>query len=142
MIRRNFVILTGRATGKPELKTVGGGSQVCTIRMVSNKRIKDKKTGDYNEKPMYIDAECWGPRAVYASENIDRGTVLSVTGELELDEWGEGENKRQKHKIYVSVDLQVDKFDGKNRGDRASQGTTQNTTQKAASASGGSDLPF
>jgi len=138
MIRRNMVVLTGRATKKPELKTVGGGSQVCTIRMVSNKRIKNKKTDDYDEKPMYIDAECWGPRAVYAAENIDRGTILSVVGELEQDEWGEGENKRQKHKIYVSFDLQIDKYGDKPRGDEE----PQDKTEKAASMSGGSDLPF
>lgn len=140
MIRRNLVILTGRATKKPELKTVGGGSQVCTIRMVSNKRIKDKKTNEYNEKPMFIDAECWGARAVYASENIDRGTLLSVTGELEQDEWGEGENKRQKHKIYVSFDLQIDKY-----GDKNKDGTTSSSKSEAvASSSGdsGSGLPF
>jgi single-stranded DNA-binding protein len=111
--------------------------------MVSNKRLKDKKTGDYHEKPMFIDAECWGARAVYASENIDRGTVVSVVGELEQDEWGEGENKRQKHKIYVSFDLQVDKFDNKNRSDGQKAATDSSQKVEAGTGnSGGSGLPF
>ncbi len=141
MIRRNMVVLTGRATKKPELKNVGAGSQVCTIRMVSNKRIKNKKTNEYDEKPMFIDAECWGPRAVYASENIDKGTIVSVVGELEQDEWGEGENRRQKHKIYVSFDLQVDKYSDKNRGDGAKASSSQ-SNEKVASGSKSSELPF
>jgi single-strand DNA-binding protein len=137
-----MVVLTGRATKKPELKTVGGGgSQVCTIRMVSNKRIKNKKTNEYDEKPMFIDAECWGARAVYASENIDKGTLVSVVGELEQDEWGEGENKRQKHKIYVSFDLQVDRYNDKNKSGGEKQSNSK-SDQKVASGSGGSDLPF
>jgi single-strand DNA-binding protein len=141
MIRRNMVVLTGRATKKPDLKNVGSGSQVCTIRMVSNKRIKNKKTNEYDEKPMFIDAECWGPRAVYASENIDKGTIVSVVGELEQDEWGEGENRRQKHKIYVSFDLQIDKFgDKKNDGGNATSSSQSKET--AATGSGGSGLPF
>lgn len=138
MIRRNMVVLTGRATKKPELKNVGGSSKVCTIRMVSNKRIKNKKTGDYDEKSMFIDAECWGPRAEYAADNIDKGTIVSVVGELEQDEWGEGENRRQKHKIYVSFDLQIDKYNAKDGG----SGSTQTPATAAVSSEGSGDLPF
>ena len=144
MIRRNMVVLTGRATKKPELKAVGnGGSQVCTIRMVSNKRIKNKKTNEYDEKPMFIDAECWGARAVYASENIDRGTIIAVVGELEQDEWGEGENKRQKHKIYVSFDLQIDKYGDKSKSDsNGASSSKSNETVATGADGGGSSLPF
>ncbi len=145
MIRRNMVVLTGRATKKPELKNVGNDSKVCTIRMVSNKRIKNKKTNEYDEKPMFIDAECWGARAVYASENIDRGTIVSVVGELEQDEWGEGENRRQKHKIYVSFDLQIDKYDGKKKGDGSKNASSSKSNEKVeAGVTSGppSDLPF
>lgn len=137
MIRRNLVVLTGRATRKPELKQVGGGnSQVCTIRMVSNKRVK-RKSGEYEEKPMFIDAECWGQRAVYASEHIDKGTIISVVGELEQDEWGEGENRRQKHKIYVSFDLQVDRF-----GSERDSGGSQQKASANTGGGGSNDLPF
>jgi len=144
MIRKNMVILTGRATKRPELKTLQSGAQVCTIRMVSNERIKNKKTGDYDEKSMFIDAECWGPRAVYASENIDKGTIVAVVGKLEQDEWGEGDARRSKHKIYVSFDLQVDKFDNKPReegaGDTSESGDSRETA--AAGAPTKSNLPF
>lgn len=143
MIRRNMVVLTGRATKKPELKETGS-SKVCTIRMVSNKRIK-QRDGEYKEKPMYIDAECWGKRAEYAVNNIDRGTVLAVVGELEQDEWGEGENRKSKHKIYVSFDLQVDRFANKGAdggGQRQTAGAGAGNSGGNSSGGGGSDLPF
>jgi single-stranded DNA-binding protein len=108
--------------------------------MVSNKRIK-QRDGEWVEKPMYIDAECWGSRAEFAAKHVKKGTVLSVTGELEQDEWGEGENKRQKHKVYVSYDLQVDRFADADR-----KANDQNRAPAAAGATsssdGGSDLPF
>jgi len=138
MIRRNMVVLTGRATRKAELKDVGN-SKVCTIRMVSNKRIKGRD-GEWTEKPMYIDAECWGPRAEYAAKYIDKGSVISVTGELEQDEWGEGENKRQKHKIYVSFDLQVDRFADSDR--KGSSGGDGNSSPGDSDSDGDGDLPF
>lgn len=137
MMRTNLVVLTGRATRKPELKSVGN-SQVCTIRMVSNKRIK-QRDGEYKEKPMYIDAECWGPRAEYATKHIDKGSVISVTGELEQDEWTVDGTTRQKHKIYVSVDLQVDRGpQGADSGDH--QDGDDNA--KSQSGGGGDELPF
>ena len=132
MMRRNLVVLTGRATRAPELKETGN-SKVCTIRMVSNKRIK-QRDGEYKEKPMYIDAECWGPRAEYAAKNIEKGTVVSVVGELEQDEWGEGENRRQQHKIYVSFDLQVDR--------PYQEASTGADDANSSEDIGGPDLPF
>ena len=137
MMRRNLVVLTGRATRKPELKSVGN-SQVCTIRMVSNKRIK-QRDGEYKEKPMYIDAECWGPRAEYAAKNIDKGSVLSVVGELEQDEWTSDGVTRQKHKIYVSTDLQVDRAP---QSDGDGGGSSGGDSGGGSQSGGGDDLPF
>lgn len=134
MIRRNLIVLSGRATRDAELKDVGN-SKVCTIRMVSNKRIK-QRDGEWVEKPMYIDAECWGSRAEFAAKHVKKGTVLSVTGELEQDEWGEGENKRQKHKVYVSFDLQVDRFADQDRNE------SRTPARASANSGDGGDLPF
>ena len=140
MIRRNLVVLTGRATKKPELREVGN-SKVCTIRLVSNKRFK-KRDGEYDDKPMYIDCETWGARAEYAASNIEKGTVLSVVGELEQDEWGEGESRRQKHKIYVNFDLQIDRFGNKDGSTGAGGKRAVATTAGSSEGGSGGDLPF
>ena len=142
MIRRNLVILTGRATRDVELKEARE-SKVCTIRLACNERIK-QRSGEYKEKTVYIDAECWGQRAEYAAKNIQKGTVVSVTGKLEQDEWGEGENRRQKHKIYVNVDLQIDRFANKDANTSADSPASSApvATTAAANNDGGGDLPF
>lgn len=129
MIRRNLVVITGRATRDAEIKDVGD-SQVCTIRLACNEKVKGK------EKTVYIDVECWGQRARFAGEYVKKGSIVSVEGKLEQDEWGEGENRRQKHKIYVDRDLQVDNW-------RPSQGgDTSPATAKAGASSDSGDLPF
>ncbi|TFH25842.1 single-stranded DNA-binding protein [Candidatus Bathyarchaeota archaeon] len=137
MIRNNVVMLTGRATKDVELKDVGS-SKVATIRLAINERIK-QRDGEYKEKTVYIDAECWAQRAEYAAENIKKGTIVYVMGKLEQDEWGEGENRRQKHKIYVSHDLQIDRYTPNKEGATATAGAT---TAGGASASSDGDLPF
>jgi single-strand DNA-binding protein len=130
--------MTGRATRDVELKEARD-SKVCTIRLACNERIK-QRDGEYKEKTVYIDAECWGQRAEYAAENIKKGTIVSVTGKLEQDEWGEGENRRQKHKIYVNVDLQIDKFNRDSAGGQTQQ--TASASASSGSSGSGNSLPF
>lgn len=145
----NVTVLFGRATKKPELRQVGN-SQACTIRMVSNKRIKGRD-GEWTEKSTYIDAECWGSRAEYAARAIDKGTMILVVGELEQDEWESNGEKKQKHKIYVSFDLQVLRLPGQGSGDgeereTASAGTNRGKargkSRQADDDDGGDSLPF
>lgn len=136
MINRNLTIMTGRATRDAELKQAQS-SQVCTIRLACNERVK-QKNGEYKEKTVYIDAECWGQRAEFAATHVKKGSIVSVVGKLEQDEWGEGENRRSKHKIYVKWDLQVDNYRPNNQG----AGDSAPATAAAGATNEGADLPF
>lgn len=137
MIRRNRVDLIGRATRDVELKEAGN-SKVCTIRLAVNERISRKDGGKPKEKTVYIDCECWGQKAEFAAAYAKKGSIVSVEGKLEQDEWGEGENRRQKHKIYV-LELQIDNFrrDGDGQPQTANAGATA-----GAAADGDANLPF
>lgn len=139
MIRRNLVILNGRACRDAELKVLAGGnSKVCSVRMACNERIKRRGSDEYEDKPMYIDVEMWGQRAEYAADKIKKGDIFSVVGKLEMDEWGEGDKKRQKHKVYVNLDLQVDKYEGRD----SSSGGGDTAEETPVAVSNESDLPF
>lgn len=133
MSQRNCVFFSGRATKDAELKQAGN-SQVCTIRLANNERIK-QRDGEYREKTTYVDVECWGKRAEFASEYVKKGQMVHVMGKLEQDEWGEGENRRTKHKIYASYDLQVDRA-------RSGQDSDQSSSDGDSGGGGDSDLPF
>lgn len=135
-MRGNFVMLMGRACRTPELKNARN-SKVCTIRLAVNERIK-KRDGEWEDKTMYIDCEAWGQRAEYVAGKVEQGDLVQVVGKLEQDEWDakDGSGKRQKHKVYISYDVQVDKRRG---GDGQSQ---QQDETANAGAGGGSNLPF
>ena len=138
MIRRNLVMLTGRATRTPELKDAKS-SKVCTIRLAVNERIK-RRDGEYEDKTVYIDCEAWGPRAEYIAGKVTKGDIVSVMGKLEQDEWEakDGSGSRSKHKVYISYDVQVDKF-ANGGSSEDSQSESQSTSAGAASSS---NLPF
>ena len=139
MIRRNLVMLTGRATRTPELKEARS-SKVCTIRLAVNERIK-RRDGEYEDKTVYIDCEAWGPRAEYVAGKVSKGDIVSVMGKLEQDEWEakDGSGTRQKHKVYISWDVQVDKYASAGYSGGASSEESQ---AAGASTSGSSNLPF
>lgn len=149
MLNVNNSVLSGRAVADAELKTANS-SQVCTFRIVHNKRVK-KRDGNYEEKPMYIDCEAWGERAEYASKYVKKGLNVMVISELEQDEWKspEGQN-RSKHKLYVTK-LQVERpknAEGQEEGQAerpAPQSNTQRTQKKKSEPveqEAGNDLPF
>lgn len=149
MLNVNNSVLSGRAVADAELKTANA-SQVCTFRIVHNKRVK-KRDGNYEEKPMYIDCEAWGERAEYASKYVKRGLNVMVVSELEMDEWEakDGGGKRQKHKLYVTK-LQVErpKTEGGEEGqaEKPASAPRQTSAKKkpepAQPVDGGDDLPF
>jgi single-strand DNA-binding protein len=103
-LNENLVVMSGRAIADAELRPVGS-SQVCSFRLVTNKRIK-KADGEYVEKSCFIDCEAWGKRADYGAKYIKKGSPVRVMAELEQDEWMTDGKKRQKHKLYVN-DIRV-----------------------------------
>ena len=132
MFSGNGVWFIGRSTRDAETKAVGS-STVTTFRLVSNERIK-RRSGEYEDKPTYIDCEVWNNSATFAYENIKKGTPVHVVGKLETDEWEKDGQRRSKLKIYV-MRLQVDR-------PKQSEQSEAEPVGAAAKSDGDNELPF
>ena len=99
----NRVVLTGNLTRDPELRSTGGGTSVCSLRIAVNTRRKDPGTGEWGEKPNYFDVTVWGAQGENCAQYLSKGRPIAVDGRLEWREWQDKEgNKRQ------SVDIIAD----------------------------------
>ena len=56
----NVVVITGNLTRDPELRSTGGGTSVCELRVAVNSRRKDGQTGEWVDKPNYFDVDRLG----------------------------------------------------------------------------------
>src|SRR5438094_8013290 len=91
----NRVVLTGNLTRDPELRTTGGGTSVCKLRIATNTRRKDS-SGQWVDKPNYFDITVWGAQGENCATYLQKGRPVAIDGRLEWREW-EAENggKRQ-----------------------------------------------
>ncbi|MBR2743157.1 MAG: single-stranded DNA-binding protein [Clostridia bacterium] len=80
----NKVILMGRLTADPELRTTPTGVSVTTIRIAVNRRFArqgDPVTADF------FDVVCWRQTAEFVSRYFTKGRQIAVVGSLQTRSW-------------------------------------------------------
>lgn len=107
MANLNKVMLIGRLTRDPEVRTFSNGGKVAKIGFAVNNRRKNQQTGQWEDVPVWLDVEAfnrgeWGKQADLAEQYLRKGTQVFIEGHLQLDEWtSQDGQKRQKLKIVV-----------------------------------------
>jgi single-strand DNA-binding protein len=123
MATLNKVMMMGRLTNDPEVKTLSSGTVVAKFRLVVGRSKKNKVTGQWENdpNPCYIDCEAYtapGAKRDIAGligNYVKKGDQIYLEGNLQLDEWQDknGGGKRSKHKIVIDgVELLGSKNDG------------------------------
>jgi len=145
----NRVVLTGNLTRDPELRSTGGGTSVCELRVAVNSRRKDGQTGEWVDKPNYFDVTVWGAQGENCAQYLSKGRPIAVDGRLEWREWQDKDgNKRQSVDIIAdSVQFLGSREGGENGGRFTPQSDVPADTAdfaQAPVAAGGSDddIPF
>jgi single-strand DNA-binding protein len=98
----NRVILTANLTRDPELRSTGGGTSVCSLRVASNTRRKNGQTGEWEDKPNFFDVTVWGKQAENCARFLTKGRACAIDGRLEWREFTDKQgNKRQAVEIVA-----------------------------------------
>jgi single-strand DNA-binding protein len=101
----NVVVITGNLTRDPELRSTGGGTSVCEMRVAVNTRRKDAQSGQWYDKPNYFDVVVFGARGESCAEWLAKGRPVAVDGRLDWREWDakDGSGKRQAVQIIANT---------------------------------------
>lgn len=137
----NRVVLTGNLTKDAELKQTSGGMAIVTIRLAVNDRRKNASSGQWEDKPNYIDVVMFGSRGEAVSRFLTKGKQIAVEGKIRWSEW-ENQAGEKRSKIEVVAD-DVELLGG--RGDApASPRTVSSAPADAPSDdfADGEDIPF
>jgi single-strand DNA-binding protein len=99
----NVVVITGNLTRDPELRSTGGGTPVCDLRVAVNSRRKDG-SGQWVDKPNYFDVTVWGAQGENCANYLSKGRPVAVEGRLDWSEWEakDGSGKRQAVRIVAN----------------------------------------
>lgn len=100
----NVVVITGNLTKDPELRSTGGGTSVCELRVAVNSRRKDGSTGEWVDKPNYFNVVVFGAQGDNCANYLSKGRPVAVEGRLDWREWEakDGSGKRQAVQIIAN----------------------------------------
>jgi single-strand DNA-binding protein len=76
----NSVVLIGRLTRDPELRTTTTGKSVCDFSIAVNKRSKPT---DGSSDADFFRVNCWEKTAEYVSNYLHKGRLVAVEGRLQ-----------------------------------------------------------
>ena len=158
MANLNKVILIGRLTRDVETRSFPSGGMVAKFGFAVTNRKKNSQTGQWEDEPMYIDAEVYnrgetGKLADLVRDRCRKGSQIMLEGKLHLDQWEDknGGGKRSKHKLVVDNIQLLDprpegagsSYGGKSSGNRAT-GPTDDAggDYGGGGGSGGGDDPI
>ncbi|MGH2877003.1 MAG: single-stranded DNA-binding protein [Solirubrobacteraceae bacterium] len=82
----NHVVLTGRLTSDPDLRTLPSGNSICHLRLAVNGRRRET-SGEWVEKPNFFDVTIFGGPAENVAKYVYKGRPVAVDGRLDWRTW-------------------------------------------------------
>lgn len=133
----NRVVLVGRLTRDPELRTTTTGKSVCDFSIAVSKRMKPQ---DGSPDADFFRVNCWEKTAEYVSNYLTKGRLVAVDGRLQSRKYttNDGQNREVVEIVAESVQgLDRPKDDG--GGAPASGGGSESGTRAAVAAAPSAD---
>ena len=102
----NKVLLMGRLTREPEMRSTPSGKTVCQFGLAVN-RIYNNSNGERQEETTFVDVEAWGRQAETISKYVTKGNPLFIEGRLKLDTWENKEGEKRSRMKVVLENMQL-----------------------------------
>lgn len=89
----NTVILMGRLTYDPELRTTPTGTSVVRFQIAIDRRFQ--KQGE-ERKADFIDVTAWRQTAEFVSKYFHKGSMIAVEGSIQTDNYTDKDGSKRK----------------------------------------------
>ena len=95
----NKMILVGRMTADPEMKSTPSGVSVCSFSVACDRQFKDK---DGNRKADFIPCVAWRSLAEFVVKYFQKGSPIGIEGSLETRQYTDKNgNKRTMYEVIA-----------------------------------------
>lgn len=97
----NRVNISGNLTRDGELRQTQSGTAVLSLGVAVNDRRKNQQTGEWEDRPNFIDCTMMGSRAQSIAPYLSKGTKVAIEGKLRWSQWEKDGQKRSKIEVIV-----------------------------------------
>jgi single-strand DNA-binding protein len=120
----NVVLLTGRLTRDPELRTLASGRAVTQFGVATNEYVRSE------EKSEYHNVVTWGRLAEICGQYLTKGQSVAIEGRLQTRSWDDDKGVRH-WKTEVNAQ-RVEMLGGRRKKDYDAEAAAHNLEQQAA----------
>ena len=132
----NRVLISGNLTRDPETRRTAGGTAVMSFGVAVNDRAKNQQTGEWEDRPNFVDCVMFGTRAEAVGRYMSKGGKVAIEGKLRWSQWqAQDGSKRSKLEVIV------DEIEFMSRGERQGNAPAQQAYAPAADVYS-EDIPF
>jgi single-strand DNA-binding protein len=108
MANLNKVILIGRLTRDPEVRTFSNGGKVAKFGFAVNNKKRNQSTGQWEDDPVFVDIDVFnrgenGRQADLVEQSLRKGQQVFIEGHLKLDQWT-SQDGQKRSRLYVVAD--------------------------------------
>jgi single-strand DNA-binding protein len=134
----NRVFITGNLTRDPKLQNTPNGNQIFKFGVACNEVVKNNQTGEWTERPNFIDCTMFGKRAQAVAKYLTKGAKVAISGRLHYSAWDDKNTGQKRSKLDVTVtDIEF-----MSRGNGGQTQPAQQAQPAPASAYESDDIPF
>ena len=91
----NQIILIGRLTRDPEVKTTQGGTEVCSFTVAVDRKFK---SASGEREADFINCVAWKQRATLIGQYFSKGSKIGIVGNLQTRKYQDKDDRT----VYVS----------------------------------------
>ncbi len=100
----NKVFLIGHLGQDPEVRSLPSGRPVTNFSMATNRKWKDRESGEQQEQTEWHRVVCFGRQAEIAGEYLTKGRLVFVEGRLQTRSWEDRETGKKMFRTEVICD--------------------------------------
>lgn len=96
----NHIVIMGRLTRDPELRTTGSGLSVANFSIACDRDFSGKDGGE--KETDFIDCTAWRKTAEFVAKYFTKGRMIVVSGRLQTSSYNDKDGNRRRSVIVVA----------------------------------------
>lgn len=103
----NRATILGHLGADPETRYTGNGSAVCSMRIATSEKWRDKQTGELQEHTEWHSVTAFGRTAEVAAEYLHKGSQVFIEGRIRTEKYTDKEGVERYSTKIIADSLQL-----------------------------------